>query len=100
MHALIDLAWSAEFRKALSANSHGRLIPGDRWIGLNLVVCFHVFLPFGFRGSVAKLCYLFPSWDTSLTFHGEVRSGECEDNPDMRTNNGDFYHCGVFELAW
>jgi hypothetical protein len=53
---------SVEFRKAPLANSLGRLLPGDCWIGWNLVVRTHIFsdrLVSG--GGGAKLCYLLPS---------------------------------------
>jgi hypothetical protein len=35
-----------------------------------------------------KLCYLLPSWDTSLTFHGEIRGEEYHGSRDLRTSNG------------
>jgi hypothetical protein len=43
MPDLADLAWSGEFRKAPLANSHGRIMPGDRSIRLNSVVHIHIF---------------------------------------------------------
>ena len=55
--------WTVVFRKPPPANSTGRPMPGDCWIGWYSIVRTHVLLwPFGFRGSVSKLRWLF--------FHG------------------------------
>ena len=57
--------WTVVFRKAPPANSTGRLVPGDCWIGWYSIVRTRVFLwPFGFRGSASKLCWLLISWST------------------------------------
>jgi hypothetical protein len=47
---------------------------------MELYVRSRVLWPFGFRGSIVKLCCLLPSWDMFLMFHGESRGGECHGN--------------------
>jgi hypothetical protein len=53
-------------------------MPGDCWIGWDSVGRTHIFIwPFGFRGSVAKLCWLFPPCDVISRSMVKSASGEC-----------------------
>jgi hypothetical protein len=101
MPAIANLAWSGEFWRLRRRTPMGTScldIGGSDWIWL-CAPCFFFWL-FGFRGRIAKLCYPLLSWDTSLTFHDEVRSREWHDIQDMRTRNCEFCLCDVVELAW
>jgi hypothetical protein len=75
MHALIDLAGVSSFGRL-----HGQNLLGTPCLEIagsdEIHSCAPMFFrPFGFRGSVAKLCYLFPSWD-SFMVHSEVKDRE------------------------
>jgi hypothetical protein len=47
-----------------------------------------------------KLYCLLPSWDTSLTFYGEVRDEEFHGSRDPRTNIGGLSLGGNEEFSW
>jgi hypothetical protein len=69
------------------------------WVGFDCAhSCF--FWPFGFIGSVVKLCCPLPSWDTSFTVYSEVRGREWHISQDLRTSNGGSCLCEDEELAW
>jgi hypothetical protein len=93
MPALANLAWSGEFRKASPANSHGRIMPGDRLIRLNSVVHAHVFsdrLVFDGAFRSSAICY---HHVTTLGRSMVKLDREYQDNQDMSTRNGNFCLC-------
>jgi hypothetical protein len=74
-------------------------MPGDCWIGWDSVGCNHAFIwPFGFRGSVAKLCWLFPPCDVSHSMEKSA-SGECHGCRVLENCIGGLSLCGKEELA-
>jgi hypothetical protein len=75
-------------------------MPGDCWIGWDLVLSTRVFVwPFGFKGSAAKLHWLLPSYD--MISHSIVKSasGECHRCRVLGGSNGGSSLCGNEELA-
>jgi hypothetical protein len=86
---------------ASPANFTRRFMHGDCWISWDMVVCTHVFLwPFGFRGSVVKLCWLLPSWGRLSRSIVKSAGGKCHESWDPRTSNVDLRLCDDEELTW
>jgi hypothetical protein len=76
------------------------IMPGHCWIGWDSVGGTHVFIwPFGFRGSVAKLCWLLPSCDVISRSMVKLSSGEYHGRRVLENCIGGLSLCGKEELA-
>jgi hypothetical protein len=97
MLAIIDSAEVA-CSERLRQRSMGCFMPGVCRIGWDSVMHTHVLLwPFGFRGSVLKLCWLLISW-SMFSFHDADE--EWHGSRDLRSSNGSSSLDGREELAW
>jgi hypothetical protein len=56
--------------------------------------------PFGFKGSVTKLCWLLPSGGTIPHSMVKSDSGEYHGSQDLRTSNCGLSLCNDVELDW
>ena len=91
--------WTVVFRKAPPANSTGRLMPGDCWIGWYSIVRTRVFsLTVWFQSERFEALLAVNIMEHAFSFHGA--GGECHVSRDLRTSNGGSNLSGDEELAW